>query len=104
MCGNRIVLFDNVTEDEAKIFRQREELVFLVEAVVEQNGGKPYMNNLFDELKASEFELQAFGFSSKLYTELTCICVQSRGSIICDACFCAYSREEWIQMTKLLKW
>lgn len=53
MCGNRCVLFDNRTEDELKKYEQLKELVFLVNAVVHYNGGKPYTDELFVELKAS---------------------------------------------------
>ena len=54
MCGNRIALFDNVSEDEGEVFAQSEELPSLVEDVVEENGGKPCTNELFDELTMSE--------------------------------------------------
>ncbi|XP_057793669.1 immune-associated nucleotide-binding protein 9-like isoform X2 [Salvia miltiorrhiza] len=72
MCGNRIVLFDNVSEDEVKIFRQREELLSVVEAVVEENGGKQYTNDLFDEVKNSIDQTGEVGCPSKslaLYEE-----------------------------------
>lgn len=36
MCGNRVALFDNVSEDEGEGFAQREELLCLVEDVVEE--------------------------------------------------------------------
>ena len=54
MCGNRCVLFDNMTEDEVKKSEQLKELLSLVKAVVDNNGGKPYSNELFIELKASD--------------------------------------------------
>ncbi|KAG6388882.1 hypothetical protein SASPL_150318 [Salvia splendens] len=69
MCGNRVALFDNVSGDEDKIFAHREELLSLVEDVVEENGGKPYSNELFDELTKGGIDTieQAteFGFAIK---------------------------------------
>lgn len=60
MCGNRVAVFDNMTKDEAKLLRQRDELLSAVEDVVDNNGGKPYTNDLFEQLKVC-----AFDFSSK---------------------------------------
>ncbi|KAG6390242.1 hypothetical protein SASPL_147974 [Salvia splendens] len=69
ICGNRVALFDNVSGDEGKIFAQREELLSLVEDVVEENGGKPYTNELFDELTKGGMDTteqaMEFGFASK---------------------------------------
>ncbi|XP_012828840.1 PREDICTED: putative protein PHLOEM PROTEIN 2-LIKE A3 [Erythranthe guttata] len=42
MCGNRRILFDNKTKDEAKKSDQLKQLLVLVDAVVEKNGGKGY--------------------------------------------------------------
>ncbi|KAL1533903.1 hypothetical protein AAHA92_33719 [Salvia divinorum] len=76
MCGNRVALFDNLSEDEGKIFAQREELLSLVEDFVEENGGRPYTNQLFDELNKVGMETTdeavEIGFASKslaLYEE-----------------------------------
>lgn len=55
MCGNRYVLFDNKTKDELKKAEQLKELLSLVNAVVDNNGGKPYTDELFFELKVSVF-------------------------------------------------
>lgn len=60
MCGNRIVVFDNMSEDEFNIWRQRKELLSLIEDVVDKNGGEPYTNDLFHELKVSEFAYSNF--------------------------------------------
>ncbi|XP_057793672.1 immune-associated nucleotide-binding protein 9-like [Salvia miltiorrhiza] len=57
MCGKRAVVFDNMTKDEDKISRQRKELLSLVEAVVKNNGGKSYVNYLFEALNMSEMDL-----------------------------------------------
>lgn len=51
MCGNRQVLFDNKTKDPMKKAEQLRELIFHVNMVVQTNGGKPYMNDLFEEVK-----------------------------------------------------
>ncbi|KAL8057871.1 hypothetical protein ABFX02_04G211400 [Erythranthe guttata] len=58
MCGNRHALFDNRTKDEADKSAQLKQLLALVNAVVDKNGGKPHMNNQFVEVKkgaTSEF-------------------------------------------------
>ncbi|KAL7118291.1 hypothetical protein ACP275_03G126700 [Erythranthe tilingii] len=47
MCGNRCVLFDNRTKDETKKYEQLNELLSVVNDVVDSNGGKPYLNELF---------------------------------------------------------
>ncbi|XWS23425.1 hypothetical protein CRYUN_Cryun28dG0013100 [Craigia yunnanensis] len=57
LCGNRRVLFDNKTKDETKRVKQVQELLSLVNMVIEQNGGKPYSDELFVELKRGAIEL-----------------------------------------------
>lgn len=51
MCGNRCVLFDNKTKEKDKKSEQLGQLLSLVDMVVERNGGKPYTDELFVELK-----------------------------------------------------
>ncbi|MBA0765330.1 hypothetical protein Gotri_014547, partial [Gossypium trilobum] len=51
LCGHRFVLFDNKTEDKTKRGKQVDDLVSLVNMVIAQNGGKPYYDELFVELK-----------------------------------------------------
>nr|KJB81186.1 hypothetical protein B456_013G135100 [Gossypium raimondii]KJB81187.1 hypothetical protein B456_013G135100 [Gossypium raimondii] len=51
LCGNRLVLFDNKTKDETKRVKQVQDLLTLVNMVIEQNGGQPYTDELFAELK-----------------------------------------------------
>ncbi|XP_057793670.1 immune-associated nucleotide-binding protein 9-like [Salvia miltiorrhiza] len=65
MCGNRTAVFNNMTEDEVKIRKQREELLSLVENVVADNGGKPYTNDLFQQLKKDEIDEATQGKSSE---------------------------------------
>ncbi|KAL1533860.1 immune-associated nucleotide-binding protein 1-like [Salvia divinorum] len=55
-CGNRTIVFDNWTEDEGKISRQREELLSLVETVVEENEGNPYTGELFQQIKKDQID------------------------------------------------
>ncbi|KAL3641847.1 hypothetical protein CASFOL_012662 [Castilleja foliolosa] len=50
-CGNRCVLFNNKTKDEAQKSDQLKLLLSLVNTVVNENGGKPYTDELFIELK-----------------------------------------------------
>ncbi|KAK6775825.1 hypothetical protein RDI58_026826 [Solanum bulbocastanum] len=57
MCGNRQVLFDNKTKDPLKKADQLKQLLFLVNVVVENNGGKPYTDDLFKELKKGATKL-----------------------------------------------
>ncbi|KAL7090528.1 hypothetical protein ACP275_12G046500 [Erythranthe tilingii] len=51
MCGNRHVLFNNKTRDEPQKSEQGKKLFALVHAVVNKNGGEPYMSPQFVELK-----------------------------------------------------
>ncbi|KAL1564833.1 hypothetical protein AAHA92_07126 [Salvia divinorum] len=53
MCGNRCVLFDNKTKEAAKKIDQLQQLLSLVDKVIERNGGKPYIDDVFLELKVS---------------------------------------------------
>ncbi|XP_073136045.1 immune-associated nucleotide-binding protein 9-like isoform X2 [Henckelia pumila] len=50
-CDNRCLLFNNRTSDELKKSDQLKNLLFLVNEVVAKNGGKPFTNELFEELK-----------------------------------------------------
>ncbi|CAH1442625.1 unnamed protein product [Lactuca virosa] len=51
LCGDRYVLFDNKTKDPIKKSSQVRELLSLVNTVSKNNGGKPYTNEIFTELK-----------------------------------------------------
>ncbi|KAJ0025602.1 hypothetical protein Pint_07450 [Pistacia integerrima] len=48
---NRRVLFDNKTKDETKRAKQVGELLSLVNRVIVQNGGQPYADEIFAEVK-----------------------------------------------------
>lgn len=58
MCGNRCVLFDNKTNEKDKKTKQLRQLLSLVDMVVESNGGKPYTDELFVELKRGAIKLR----------------------------------------------
>ncbi|KAK8542459.1 hypothetical protein V6N13_136967 [Hibiscus sabdariffa] len=58
LCGNRLALFDNKTKDETKRERQVQGLLSLVNLVIEQNGGQPYTDELFAELKKGATKLR----------------------------------------------
>ncbi|XP_012839534.1 PREDICTED: protein AIG1-like [Erythranthe guttata] len=55
MCGNRHVLFNNKTKDEAQKSEQVKQLLALVNVVVDKNGGRPYRSKPFVEVKVSAF-------------------------------------------------
>ncbi|CAA0818444.1 P-loop containing nucleoside triphosphate hydrolases superfamily protein [Striga hermonthica] len=57
MCGNRCVLFDNKTKEADKKSKQLKQLISLVNSVVDKNGGKPYTDELFIELKKGAMKL-----------------------------------------------
>ncbi|XP_052203065.1 immune-associated nucleotide-binding protein 9-like [Diospyros lotus] len=58
-CGNRKVLFDNKTKDEAKKAEQLQELEALINTVVALNNGLPYTENLVADLKEREQRFHA---------------------------------------------
>ncbi|KAL0365790.1 UNVERIFIED_CONTAM: Elongation factor 1-gamma 2 [Sesamum radiatum] len=58
MCGNRYVLFNNKTKEDAKKSEQLKQLLSLVNSVVDKNGGKPYTDELFVELKKGANKLR----------------------------------------------
>ncbi|CAA3024123.1 immune-associated nucleotide-binding 9 [Olea europaea subsp. europaea] len=53
MCGNRYVLFNNKTKDNYQKSEQLKILLSRVNEVVDKNGGKPYTDKLFVELKGA---------------------------------------------------
>ncbi|KAL9432456.1 hypothetical protein AB3S75_027483 [Citrus x aurantiifolia] len=58
LCDNRCVLFDNKTKDAAKRTEQVRKLLSLVNFVIVQNGGQPYTNEIFAELKKGATKLR----------------------------------------------
>lgn len=45
------MLFDNKTKDESKRVEQVQQLLALVNSVLAQNGGRPYSDEIFAEVK-----------------------------------------------------
>ncbi|XP_061988614.1 immune-associated nucleotide-binding protein 9 isoform X1 [Rosa rugosa] len=58
LCGNRRVLFDNKTKDESKRVEQVQQLLSLVNSVIAQNGGRPYTDEIFAEVKKGAMKLR----------------------------------------------
>ncbi|XAR57561.1 hypothetical protein NMG60_11025744 [Bertholletia excelsa] len=58
LCENRMVLFDNKTMDEMKKAEQLRLLLSLVNKVIDQNGGQPYTDEIFVELKKGAMKLR----------------------------------------------
>ena len=58
LCENRRVLFDNKTKDQAKKDEQLQQLLSLVNMVIAQNGGKPFTDEIFAELKKGAIKLR----------------------------------------------
>ncbi|KAJ0085253.1 hypothetical protein Patl1_07558 [Pistacia atlantica] len=67
LCENRRVLFDNKTKEETKRAKQVGELLSLVSRVIAQNGGQPYTDEIFAEVK---LELKLTAITRKLEKEL----------------------------------
>ncbi|XP_059299454.1 immune-associated nucleotide-binding protein 9-like [Lycium ferocissimum] len=66
MCGNRQVLLDNKTKDPWKKAEQLRELLFHVNMVVQKNGGKPFKNDLFEEVKKMKLHNDTLEVNSSL--------------------------------------
>ncbi|KAJ4951220.1 hypothetical protein NE237_028052 [Protea cynaroides] len=58
LCRNRVVLFDNKTKDETKRVQQVQQMFSLVNMVVAENGGRPYSDEFFVELKEGARKLR----------------------------------------------
>ncbi|EHA8589635.1 immune-associated nucleotide-binding protein 9 [Cocos nucifera] len=78
LCKNRVMLFDNKTANEIKRAAQVKQLLSLVDSVVASNGGQPFSDQIFVELKEGalrlhdrEKEVEAMkGYSEKRISEL----------------------------------
>lgn len=57
LCANRCILFDNKTKDKTKRSGQVQQLLSFVNMIVSQNGGQPYTDELFAELKKGAMKL-----------------------------------------------
>lgn len=58
-CGNRCVLFDNMTKNQTKKGDQVQELLSLVNMVLEKNGGRP-CKEMYTEFKVKLFSLYIY--------------------------------------------
>ncbi|XP_047326597.1 immune-associated nucleotide-binding protein 9-like [Impatiens glandulifera] len=56
LCNNRKVLFDNKTKDQDKQTLQKKNLFAMVEEVLNSNGGQPYTDEIFQEIKRPAME------------------------------------------------
>lgn len=59
LCGNRHVLFNNKTNDEKEKSEQVQRLLSFVNAVVSNNDGRPYTDEVFTELKKGAMKLHS---------------------------------------------
>ncbi|KAM0019283.1 putative AIG1-type guanine nucleotide-binding (G) domain-containing protein [Helianthus debilis subsp. tardiflorus] len=57
LCGDRCVVFDNRTKDQRKKTQQVQELLSLVNMVLTKNNGKPYTDEIFNELRRGTMKL-----------------------------------------------
>ncbi|MFS7938807.1 putative AIG1-type guanine nucleotide-binding (G) domain-containing protein [Helianthus anomalus] len=57
LCGDRCVVFDNRTKDQRKKMQQVQELLSLVNMVLTKNNGKPYTDEIFNELRRGTMKL-----------------------------------------------
>ncbi|KAL8034206.1 hypothetical protein ABFX02_12G012200 [Erythranthe guttata] len=73
MCGNRRVLFNNKTKDEAEKSEQLKQLHDLLKMVAHNNGGKPYTRTVVDtnEGKPYKHDVVVGTTGGKLYTHDT---------------------------------
>uniref|UniRef100_A0A7N0TFT3 AIG1-type G domain-containing protein n=1 Tax=Kalanchoe fedtschenkoi TaxID=63787 RepID=A0A7N0TFT3_KALFE len=58
LCENRVVLFNNKTDNERKKASQFQQLSSLLNLVIARNDGKPYTDKLFAELKMGAMKLR----------------------------------------------
>lgn len=57
MCKNRVVLFNNKARDKNEKNAQLQQLLFYVDSVIANNGGKPFSDEIFQELKQGALKL-----------------------------------------------
>ncbi|KAJ3675506.1 hypothetical protein LUZ60_004548 [Juncus effusus] len=58
MCKNRVVLFNNRTKDATEKSVQVQQLLYYVDSVMANHGGKPFSDEIFLELKKGAVKLQ----------------------------------------------
>lgn len=82
-CEDRWVVFNNRTRDQGNEDEQVEDLLLLVNHVVAKNGGKPYMDKLYVELKVIIL-IQLCYCSYKVYRMCLCVCVSVHARALCN--------------------
>ncbi|KAL6899228.1 hypothetical protein ACP4OV_005886 [Aristida adscensionis] len=73
LCKNRVVLFDNMTEDPSLQAKQLEKLFDAVDSASAYNGGKPFSDQMFTcikEVHDREKEVHTMGYSEEQISEL----------------------------------
>lgn len=73
LCQNRVVVFDNVTEDRRLQAQQLDKLLDVVDSVCAKNGGKPFSDQMFTSIKEvhdREKEVHISGYSDEQISEL----------------------------------
>jgi len=66
LCQNRVVVFDNVTDDRMCQAQQLDKLLDVVDSVCANNGGKPFSDQMFTRIKEvhdRETEVHTMGYS-----------------------------------------
>lgn len=58
MCKNRVIIFDNNTNDKIKREGQVKQLISLVDSVVTNSGGKPFSSQIFAQVKEGALRRQ----------------------------------------------
>lgn len=53
ICKGRVVLFDNITKEEIRRSHQLHQLLSLVNMVDNENGGQPYTDEIFKQVKVN---------------------------------------------------
>nr|CAB3450051.1 unnamed protein product [Digitaria exilis] len=80
LCQNRVVLFNNITNDRRLQAQQLDKLLDLVDSINANNGGKPFSDQMFTRIKEvhdrekevhdREKEMHSIGYSEKQISEL----------------------------------
>uniref|UniRef100_K3YCX7 AIG1-type G domain-containing protein n=1 Tax=Setaria italica TaxID=4555 RepID=K3YCX7_SETIT len=58
-CGERVLLFDNKSNDELQLQKQLAELFDAVDSVIARNRGKPFTNQMFTQIQVVEEKLNS---------------------------------------------
>jgi hypothetical protein len=74
LCQNRVVIFDNVTNDRIRQAQQLDKLLDVVDSVCANNGGKPFSDQMFTRIKViDKILIQDWSFSSYFFFLLSCV-------------------------------